>query len=65
MGGRLRRSALAEPGRSESAMREHEDLIAAILDRDADRAEAQMRTHLRTARDIRIEMSIRESTVSG
>ena len=60
-GGRLRRSAYGEPNRVSQAHEEHSQLITAMVDRDPDRAEAAMRSHLKAAREVRILMSVREA----
>ncbi|MGH3356236.1 MAG: GntR family transcriptional regulator, partial [Nocardioidaceae bacterium] len=49
-------TTLVAPGRWESALAEHRDLVNAILRRDADAAERISREHLETARDIRIRL---------
>lgn len=64
LGGRMRRSGLAHPGREETAQLEHEQVLEAIVARDPDRAEAAMRAHLRAARDVRIKLSIQERGAS-
>jgi DNA-binding GntR family transcriptional regulator len=40
----------SKPGRSEMAMQEHRDVVAALATRDARRAEDAMRTHISNAR---------------
>ena len=44
---RLRRLSLPEPGYVGQMVAEHRDVVAAIADRDVDRAEAALRHHLR------------------
>jgi DNA-binding GntR family transcriptional regulator len=49
-------TTLTAPGRWEQALAEHQALIAAIRDGDADRAGDVARDHMRTARDVRLRM---------
>jgi DNA-binding GntR family transcriptional regulator len=44
---RVRRLSLPEPGYLSEMVSEHRDIVAAVADRDADRAEATLRHHLR------------------
>jgi DNA-binding GntR family transcriptional regulator len=46
----------ALPGRSQSSLKEHEELMDAIFSRDGDRAAAIASQHMTIARDIRLEM---------
>ena len=41
--------ASAEPGRAQSAFAEHQEIMRALAARDADRAEAEMRQHIRNS----------------
>lgn len=50
-------TTLAEPGRAAAAAGEHAAILAAIVARDADRAEALARAHIRGARDARLLMA--------
>ncbi|HEU5157200.1 MAG TPA: GntR family transcriptional regulator [Streptosporangiaceae bacterium] len=49
-------TTLTAPGRWEQSLTEHQALIAAIRDGDAEGAGEVAREHLRTARDIRLRM---------
>lgn len=53
---RYRSTTLSEPGRWEQAIREHEALVAAVRDRDAEQATAIAREHIESARDLRMAM---------
>ncbi|HWR31014.1 MAG TPA: GntR family transcriptional regulator [Negativicutes bacterium] len=46
-----RKFNLSNPDRREQAVREHQEIFAAILSRDADRAEGLVRRHIQAARD--------------
>ena len=48
-------TTLTQPGRWEAAIAEHRAMLDAILRRAEDEAAELVRTHLRTARDIRID----------
>jgi DNA-binding GntR family transcriptional regulator len=54
--GRYPETTLEHPGRWETSVAEHQQLIAAIEERDAETAAAIARRHLTAARDIRLEM---------
>ena len=54
--GRYPETTLEHPGRWESSVIEHQELIDAIGRRDGAAAAAVARRHLTTARDIRLEM---------
>jgi DNA-binding GntR family transcriptional regulator len=51
---RLSHLTFRSPGRLESALQEHVDIVAALARRDADAAERAMRAHLRADRDAAI-----------
>jgi DNA-binding GntR family transcriptional regulator len=51
-------TTLASPERWTQTLAEHRDMVEAILNGDEERAAALVQTHLRTARDIRIEASL-------
>ena len=46
-----RKFNLSNPDRRKQAVREHQEIFAAILSRDADRAEGLVRRHIQAARD--------------
>ena len=46
-----RKLNILDPRRREQAVREHQEIFAAIVARDADRAEGLVRRHIQTARD--------------
>ena len=48
-------------GRSTAALGEHEAILAAIIAREPDRAEAAARSHIARARDARLELLFRAS----
>jgi DNA-binding GntR family transcriptional regulator len=51
-------TTLSTPERWNQVLKEHEDLVAAIRDRDADRAARIASAHMEEAKNIRIEMYI-------
>jgi len=51
-------TTLATPARWNQVLKEHEELVAAIRDRDAERAGKIASAHLEVAKNIRIEMYI-------
>jgi DNA-binding GntR family transcriptional regulator len=57
---RYPQSTLAFPGRWERILGEHEDILAAIRDGDADRAAKAASDHMTVARDTRLRMFARE-----
>lgn len=50
-----------KPGRAKQALKEHKDVVAALLRRDAEDAERKMRLHISNARRY-VEEQIKEST---
>lgn len=54
--GRFRTTTLGRPGRLQTALAEHEQLVAAIAARDAARAEDIARHHMQGALNVRLEM---------
>lgn len=56
--GRYQRRTMAQPGRTERAIHEHRDIIEAIRNRDADRAEGLARAHMQEAQRTRIAMVV-------
>lgn len=54
--GRYPLTTLKFPGRHEDALEEHRDLVAAIGERDAEKAAEIARRHFTTARDIRLKL---------
>lgn len=55
-------TTLASPGRWDESLREHEEMIAAIGDRDRDRAADRAARHMTRARDIRLHIYREELT---
>ena len=53
---RYPQTTLSYPGRWDLILREHEEMISAIADRDADRAGSIAAEHMTTARDTRLRM---------
>ncbi|WP_199439874.1 GntR family transcriptional regulator [Umezawaea beigongshangensis] len=49
-------TTLAVAGRWEEAQREHDEIVAAIRDRDGERAAALARAHMTRARDLRLQI---------
>jgi DNA-binding GntR family transcriptional regulator len=47
-------TTLSDPGRWASALAEHDAIVAAVTDRDEDRARHLAETHMTAARDIRL-----------
>jgi DNA-binding GntR family transcriptional regulator len=55
-------TTLAVAGRWEEAQREHDEIVAAIRDRDGERAAALARSHMTRARDLRLRIYQSELT---
>jgi DNA-binding GntR family transcriptional regulator len=53
---RIPHSTLSAPGRWEEALDEHEAIVTAVRDGDADAARAVATTHMTRAREIRLEL---------
>jgi DNA-binding GntR family transcriptional regulator len=51
---RFQKTTLAFPGRAAEVIKEHGELIDALMSGDADRAESVARSHIQAARDVRI-----------
>lgn len=58
-------STLSAPGRWDEALDEHVQLFEAIRDRKADRARTVATTHMRTARELRVELLRQTATSRG
>jgi DNA-binding GntR family transcriptional regulator len=54
--GRFGTTILRQPGRLPEVLREHEQIVSAIMARDPDRAEAVARNHMERAMEIRLQM---------
>ncbi len=62
---RFRQSTLSIPERAQEALEEHEQLVAAIRDRDAERAEAIARAHKEKAMRARLALYHRQAAPVG
>jgi len=57
-------STLSAPGRWKQALDEHDAIVAAVRDRDADAARSHAGAHMTTAREIRLQL-LREHAASA